>query len=233
MCCAGRWTPELATPGRRRGPGPAGRLGHPGATAPGLVVRVGPVGSAGPGHLVHTPEICPAPASGGLLHLEAPDAAVDLHTPEPELRRWAASCSAGPAARSAASRRAASPTIRSASAPCPPTASPSSAACPAPSGLYVAVTHSGVTLAAHLSRLIAAELTTGAPPADLAPYRPDRFLAQPSSPLPRNPRSSYNHTSCVSTLVLRPYLSSRAHPPPAPHPTPPPRSCNSMNVTLY
>jgi len=31
-----------------------------------------------------------------------------------------------------------------------------------------------VTLAAHLSRLIAAELE-GAPHADLAPYRPDRF----------------------------------------------------------
>jgi glycine/D-amino acid oxidase-like deaminating enzyme len=38
--------------------------------------------------------------------------------------------------------------------------------------LYVAVTHSGVTLAAHLSRLIAAELTGGAPSAELAPYRP-------------------------------------------------------------
>ena len=41
--------------------------------------------------------------------------------------------------------------------------------------LYVAVTHSGVTLAAHLSRLIAAELATGAPSAELAPYRPGRF----------------------------------------------------------
>jgi hypothetical protein len=62
--------------------------------------------------------------------------------------------------------------------------------------LYVAVTHSGVTLAAHLSRLIAAELapdapdaqlttaapdaqlialTAGAPSAELAAYRPDRF----------------------------------------------------------
>ena len=37
------------------------------------------------------------------------------------------------------------------------------------------MTHSGVTLAAHLSRLIAAELATGAPNAELAPYRPDRF----------------------------------------------------------
>jgi len=41
--------------------------------------------------------------------------------------------------------------------------------------LYVAVTHSGVTLAAHLSRLIATELAGGAPSAELAPYRPSRF----------------------------------------------------------
>ena len=45
-------------------------------------------------------------------------------------------------------------------------------------GLYVAVTHSGVTLAAHLSRLIAAELTTGTPPAPLAPYTPARFTPE-------------------------------------------------------
>jgi len=35
----------------------------------------------------------------------------------------------------------------------------------------------GVTRAAHLSRLIAAELTTGEPRAELAPYRPGRFAA--------------------------------------------------------
>ena len=46
---------------------------------------------------------------------------------------------------------------------------------PGTRGLYVAVTHSGVTLAAHLSRLIAADLTTATPPAALAPYRPTRF----------------------------------------------------------
>jgi glycine/D-amino acid oxidase-like deaminating enzyme len=44
-------------------------------------------------------------------------------------------------------------------------------------GLYVAVTHSGVTLGAHLARLITAELVTGAPADELAPYRPDRFAA--------------------------------------------------------
>ena len=48
---------------------------------------------------------------------------------------------------------------------------------PGADGLYVAVTHSGVTLAAHLARLITAELVNGTPAADLAPYRPGRFAA--------------------------------------------------------
>jgi len=47
--------------------------------------------------------------------------------------------------------------------------------------LYIAVTHSGVTLAAHLSRLIAAELTAGTPAAELAPYRPNRFQRSPGA----------------------------------------------------
>jgi hypothetical protein len=48
---------------------------------------------------------------------------------------------------------------------------------PGADGLYAAVTHSGATLAAHLSQLIAAELVSGAPAAALAPFRPDRFAA--------------------------------------------------------
>ncbi len=58
---------------------------------------------------------------------------------------------------------------------------------PGAPGLYVAVTHSGVTLAAHLSQLIAAELTTGAPTAELAPYRPARFLATAPPPAGKLP----------------------------------------------
>jgi glycine/D-amino acid oxidase-like deaminating enzyme len=45
--------------------------------------------------------------------------------------------------------------------------------------VYAAVTHSGVTLAAYLARLITAELVTGTPPAALGPYRPGRFTAAP------------------------------------------------------
>jgi hypothetical protein len=58
---------------------------------------------------------------------------------------------------------------------------------PGADGMYVAVTHSGVTLAAHLAGLIAAELASGAAAAGLAPYRPGRFTATPGA----NPRSSH------------------------------------------
>jgi len=46
---------------------------------------------------------------------------------------------------------------------------------PGVSGLYLAVTHSGVTLGAHLAQLIAAELAGGTAGAEIAPYRPGRF----------------------------------------------------------
>jgi hypothetical protein len=96
VCCAGRWTPgltALAAPASPASPGslvPLVPWETPGAAAPGLVVRVGPVRPAGPKRLIHTPRLALRPHPGGLLHLEAPDAAVDLHTPDRELRRWAA-----------------------------------------------------------------------------------------------------------------------------------------------
>ena len=177
-----RWVPELAKMAGATGPVPLIAWATPGATAPGLVVRVGPLASAGPVHLVHTPEICLRPHSGSLLHLEAPDAAVDLHTPEPDLCRWAA-----------ALLRRAQQTVRGlidarveelqvCVRPMPADGQSIVGRLPGTPGLYVAVTHSGVTLAAHLSSLIAAELTTGTAPAALAPYRPSRFL--PTLPAP-------------------------------------------------
>jgi glycine/D-amino acid oxidase-like deaminating enzyme len=42
-------------------------------------------------------------------------------------------------------------------------------------GYYEAVTHSGVTLAAIIGRLLATEITRGAVSPFLRPYRPDRF----------------------------------------------------------
>src|SRR5690242_16897074 len=173
ICCAGRWTPSLAAV-------PLVPWQTAGSVALELAVRVGPVVPPGPVRLLHTPDLALRPHPGGLLHLEAEDAAaaVDLHTPEPELRRWAAEL-----------LRRARRTIRGLDdarvvahqvcvRPLPPDGQSIVGRLPGIPGLYVAVTHSGVTLAAHLSRLIAAELTTGTPPAPLAPYTPARFTPE-------------------------------------------------------
>jgi glycine/D-amino acid oxidase-like deaminating enzyme len=170
ICCAGRWTPFLAAV-------PLVPWESSGSTAPGLAVRVGPVAPPGPVRLLHTPDLALRPHPGGLLHLEAEDAAaaVDLHTPEPELRRWAAELlrRARRTVRGLDDARVLSHQV--CVRPLPSDGQSIVGRLPGAPGLYVAVTHSGVTLAAHLSRLIAADLTTGTPPASLAPYTPARF----------------------------------------------------------
>ncbi len=175
VCCAGRWTPGLAALAGAAGTVPLVAWDTPGSPAPALVVRVGPVSPEGPVRLIHTPQIALRPHAGGLLHLEAPDTPVDLHTPETELRRLAgqllerASRTVG--GLDEARVVAAQVCVR----PLPADEQSIVGRLPGAEWLYVAVTHSGVTLAAHLSRLIAAELATGAPAAELAAYRPDRF----------------------------------------------------------
>ena len=59
---------------------------------------------------------------------------------------------------------------------------------PGVGGVYVAVTHSGVTLGAHLAGLITAEVLGGARgtvSAGLAPFRPGRFTAGSPRPYAR------------------------------------------------
>ena len=184
ICCVGRWVPELTALAGVANTIPLVPWDIPGATAPGLVVQVGPVSPAGPTRLVHTPEICLRPHPGGLLHLEAPDAAVDLHTPDSDLRRWAAELlrRAQQAVRGLDQARVIEYQV--CVRPMPVDGQSIVGPVPGTHGLYVAVTHSGVTLAAHLSQLIAAELTAGTQAAQLAPYRPSRFLsaATPDQP---------------------------------------------------
>jgi glycine/D-amino acid oxidase-like deaminating enzyme len=168
VCCAGRWTPALAAV-------PLIPWDTPGSAAPALVVRVGPVTSPGPVRLVHTPELSLRPQAGGLLHVEAPDAAVDLHTPQAELDRWAGEFlrRAGRTVRGLDDARVLA--VKVCIRPLPADGQSIVGRLPGTGGLYVAVTHSGVTLAAHLAGLIAAELATGTPAPGLAPYRPGRF----------------------------------------------------------
>jgi len=156
----------------------------PGSSAPELVVRVGPVTPEGPVRLIHTPQIALRPHSGGLLHLEAPDMPVDLHTPETELRRLADQLleRASRTVRGLDEARVVAAQV--CARPLPADEQSIVGRLPGAEWFYVAVTHSGVTLAAHLSRLIAAELapdapdaqlSAGAPSPELAAYRPDRF----------------------------------------------------------
>jgi glycine/D-amino acid oxidase-like deaminating enzyme len=132
--------------------------------------------------MVHAPEVYLRPHSGGLMHLEAPDAAVDLHTPDTELRRWADELLRR--ARLVV-RGLADATVvgyRVCVRPMPVDGQSIVGWLPGASGLYVAVTHSGVTLGAHVAQLITTELVSGSAAAELAPYRPDRFI--PTAPAP-------------------------------------------------
>ena len=185
VCCAGRWTPGLAALAGAAGTVPLVPWETPGSPAPALVVRIGPVTPEGPVRLIHTPQIALRPHSGGLLHLEAPDMPVDLHTPEDELRRLAGQLldRARRTVRGLDQARVVATQV--CARPLPADEQSIVGRLPGAEWLYVAVTHSGVTLAAHLSRLIAADLapaapdaqlTAGAPSADLAAYRPDRFI---------------------------------------------------------
>ena len=182
VCCAGRWVPELvALPGVAC-PVPLVPWAEPGATAPGLVVQAGPVTDLGPARVVHAPDLHLRPHSGGLVHLEAPDAAVDLHTPEADLRRWAEELLRRARRVVRGLQDADVAGYRVCVRPMPVDGQSIVGWLPGAGGLYVAVTHSGVTLAAHLAKLITTELVSGAPAAELAPYRPHRFAATTPAP---------------------------------------------------
>jgi glycine/D-amino acid oxidase-like deaminating enzyme len=180
VCCAGRWTPALAALTDSASPVPLVPWETPGATAPSLVVRVGPVRPAGPKRLIHTPRLALRPHPEGQLHLEAPHAAVDLHTPDSKLRRWAAELLRRARGTVRGLDDAAVAGYQVCVRPMPADGQSIVGRLPGAGWLYVAVTHSGVTLAAHLSRLIAAELISGVPSTELAAYRPGRFAGTPA-----------------------------------------------------
>jgi D-hydroxyproline dehydrogenase subunit beta len=182
VCCAGRWVPALAALASAACPLPLVPWGPPGAAAPGLVVQAGPVTAPGLARVVHAPEVYLRPHSGGLVHLEAPDAAVDMHTPEADLRWWAEELLRRARDVADGLQEASVTGYRVCVRPMPADGRSIVGWLPGADGLYVAVTHSGVTLAAHLARLITAELVTGAAAAELAPYRPGRFTAATPSP---------------------------------------------------
>jgi D-hydroxyproline dehydrogenase subunit beta len=182
VCCAGRWVPQLAALAGAASPVPLIGWAEPGATALGLVVQAGRVTPPGPARVVHAPQVYLRPHPDGLVHLEAPDAAVDLHTAEADLRRWAEELLRR-ARRVVPGLHHANVTgYRVCVRPMPADGHPIVGWLAGATGVYVAVTHSGVTLAAHLAQLITTELLSGTPAAELAPYRPGRFAATAPPP---------------------------------------------------
>ena len=177
VCCGGRWVPELAEMSGAACPVPLVPWATPGSVAPAVVVLAGPVKPSGPTRVIHGPEICLRPDGDGLMHLEAPDAAVDMHTPQAEMRRWA-TVLLNRAQRVVGGLEDADVLdYRVCVRPLPVDGHPVVGWLPGVEGLYVAVTHSGVTLGLRLAELICTELVSDAPAAELAPYRPDRFTA--------------------------------------------------------
>ena len=175
VCCAGRWTPGLAALAGAPGAVPLVGWDTPGSPAPELVVRVGPVTTDAPARVVHAPDVYLRPHGAGLLHLEAPDMPVDLHTPQAEQRSLADQLLQRARRTVRGLDDAHVVAYRVCVRPLPADGQSIVGRLPGAEWLYVAVTHSGVTLAAHLSRLIAAELAPGVPSAELASYRPGRF----------------------------------------------------------
>ena len=175
LCCAGRWTPELAQLAAPASQVPLVPWQTPGAAAPGLVVQARPVSPDSPARMVHAPTVYLRPHGSGLVHLEAPDAAADLHTPDAELRRWAAELLHRARQVSRGLDGAAVAGYQVCVRPMPADGRSIIGWLPGARRVYLAVTHSGVTLAAHLAQLITAELVTGTAPAELRPYRPTRF----------------------------------------------------------
>ena len=182
VCCAGRWVPDLAALAGTAVPVPLVPWAEPGAPAPGLVVRAGPATTPGPARMVHAPRVFLRPHAGGLVHLEAPDAAVDLHTPEADLRRWAGELLSRARRVVRGLDGASVAGYQVCVRPMPADGRSVVGWLPGADRMYVAVTHSGVTLAAHLAGLIAAELADGTEAAELAPYRPARFAAVRPAP---------------------------------------------------
>ena len=172
VCCAGWHSAGLLEPLDVTVPIVAGDA--PASTAACVVACV-------PGHtpvrrVVHTPRVNLRPAYGGGLHLEAGDVndLVDVHTPQADLDRCGRELR-DRAARVVAAVPDGEPRSRLCVRPLPADGHPVAGLLPTLPNTFLVVTHSGITLAALLARLVARELLHGHPGADLAAYRPTRF----------------------------------------------------------
>jgi glycine/D-amino acid oxidase-like deaminating enzyme len=127
--------------------------------------------------LIHFPDVTMRPDGGGRLLLHAVDVDERTDTATMTLAGDAVAELTGRARtwlRLGAGDLGVSE-VRVAARPHPPDGFPVVGPVPGAPGAYVVCTHSGVTLAAILARLVAAEIRSGEPDPLLEPYRPDRF----------------------------------------------------------
>jgi glycine/D-amino acid oxidase-like deaminating enzyme len=171
VCCAGWRSPALLAP---LGIDLALTASTPGSGARGLTVTIGGI-TPRPHRVIHTPELDLRPKDEGQLLLEAGDidGRVDMAGENDDLDGYAQELLARarilvPAAVSATIVET-SPCVR----PLPLDGHPLVGPVSGHQGLYIAVTHSGITLAPVLARHVALELL-GAESPILRHYRPDR-----------------------------------------------------------
>ena len=129
--------------------------------------------------LIHFPDVTVRPDGGGRLLLHAADIDERL---DPEQTRLDEASVAELTGRAGAWLGLGGEDLEVAETrvsvrPHPPDGFPVVGPVPGAPGAYVVCTHSGVTLAAILARLVTAELRTGQEDPLLAAYRPERFLA--------------------------------------------------------
>lgn len=175
VCCAGWRSPELLAP---LGIDLALTASRPGSGARGLTVTIGGV-TPRPDRVIHTPELDVRPNGEGQLLLEASDIdrRVDMAGENDPLDGCAQELLTRariliPAAASATIVEA-SLCVR----PLPLDGHPLVGPVAGQQGLYIAVSHSGITLAPALARHVAPELL-GAESPVLRHYRPDRTLTR-------------------------------------------------------
>jgi glycine/D-amino acid oxidase-like deaminating enzyme len=172
--CAGWHTPALAS--RLDVDVPLVPIDAPGSPAPCLVAYTTP-SDARLGRLLTAPSLSIRPSEGGRFYLEAGEHndRVDLHTGADQLAAMAADLLRRARAVLPELAGAALAEHRVCVRPLPADGYSIVGRPTAVDGCYVIVTHSGVTLAAHLAALAAGEILAQADHPDLAPYRLERF----------------------------------------------------------
>jgi glycine/D-amino acid oxidase-like deaminating enzyme len=133
---------------------------------------------ARPNGVIHGPDLYLRPTADGGVWLEASDidATVDQTTTDSQLHAAADVLLDRARAVVPALADTELQSARRCIRPLPDDGPPIVGWHPSVEGLYIAVTHSGITLAPHLGRLITKDLLHGDAPA-LTPYRPDRFTS--------------------------------------------------------